>query len=618
MLAPRTSPLKSKGYTQRDNRIAEAVSAPMSSNEMTDTEPKQYFPVAGLASDGWSTDDEATVTCFCGGVQIVVPVQGKGFLGSFICNCADCHKLSASAHATNFTVLDSHLRYVRGKEQLKQFGQSDTIFLKGNKEYDDVTMTNHFCSVCGSLMFRTAGSFPGASIMRVGSVDDFTLQSTKLRPTKEQFTRDRVAWKAPTEGAEQFEGDGLHVQQPRKPRAHPCDGVHEPLKASEIRGRISTRVLLPRSYDVALQPSDICPVARMSRDDPHSKGHKYFPTAGLASDGWSSEDEATATCFCGLVQLVVPIQGSGFSPSRICNCPDCHKISGTVHSTNFNVQTSHVRFMRGEDRLTHFAQVDTVLSKDDGNDHTRTNSFCSQCGVLLYRSNASAPGIINIRLGTVDDFALQSTLRPTAEHFVRDRVGWKLPTAGAEQNWISPSSPAFADETDMTRSEQYFPIAGLAHDGWSTDEEATTTCFCGRVQLVVPIRGEGFLGARLCHCADCHKFTGSIHATNFSALTSLVRYNRGKDQLETFSQSQTMFRKDDEKTQTNSFCRTCGTLMYRFNSSVPDRVSVRVGTVDDFALHSTKLRPTVEIFTKDRVTWKPPTEGAQQFEAAPT
>jgi len=28
-----------------------------------------------------------------------------------------------------------------------------------------------------------------------------------------------------------------------------------------------------------------------------------FPIAGLVTDGWSTEDEATATCFCGAVQL---------------------------------------------------------------------------------------------------------------------------------------------------------------------------------------------------------------------------------------------------------------------------------------------------------------------------
>jgi hypothetical protein len=33
------------------------------------------------------------------------------------------------------------------------------------------------------------------------------------------------------------------------------------------------------------------------------KSKPYFPLAGGADDGWSTEDEATATCFCGAVQL---------------------------------------------------------------------------------------------------------------------------------------------------------------------------------------------------------------------------------------------------------------------------------------------------------------------------
>lgn len=30
-----------------------------------------------------------------------------------------------------------------------------------------------------------------------------------------------------------------------------------------------------------------------------------------------------------------------------------------------------------------------------------------------------------------------------------------------------------------------FPVIQLANDGWSTDKEATATCFCGAVQLVL-------------------------------------------------------------------------------------------------------------------------------------
>ena len=33
------------------------------------------------------------------------------------------------------------------------------------------------------------------------------------------------------------------------------------------------------------------------------KTKPYIPLASLANDGYSKEDEATATCFCGAVQL---------------------------------------------------------------------------------------------------------------------------------------------------------------------------------------------------------------------------------------------------------------------------------------------------------------------------
>lgn len=66
-------------------------------------------------------------------------------------------------------------------------------------------MTNYFCSTCGTLMYRVGESWPGMSILRVGTVDDFTLHETKLRPQFEQFNTDRVSWKVAVEGVEQFD-----------------------------------------------------------------------------------------------------------------------------------------------------------------------------------------------------------------------------------------------------------------------------------------------------------------------------------------------------------------------------------------------------------------------------
>lgn len=33
------------------------------------------------------------------------------------------------------------------------------------------------------------------------------------------------------------------------------------------------------------------------------------------------------------------------------------------------------------------------------------------------------------------------------------------------------------------KTKPYFPLAGLATDGFSNDEYATATCYCGAVQL---------------------------------------------------------------------------------------------------------------------------------------
>ncbi|KAF7354780.1 putative glutathione-dependent formaldehyde-activating gfa [Mycena sanguinolenta] len=157
---------------------------------------QSYFPLAGGASDGWSNGQEATATCFCGAVQLKFPTRAPGLVFTFICNCTDCRKITASMFASNFTVLDTHLTHLRGRENLTSFSQSHTI-ASGN------TMTNYFCSTCGTLMYRVSSGFPGTSVLRLGTVDDFHLHETKLKPRVEQFTENRVAWLHGAEGVKQ-------------------------------------------------------------------------------------------------------------------------------------------------------------------------------------------------------------------------------------------------------------------------------------------------------------------------------------------------------------------------------------------------------------------------------
>lgn len=108
--------------------------------------------------------------------------------------------------ASNFIVNDKAVKHLQGKDKLTKFAQNKTI-------ESGSTMENNFCSVCGTLMYRVSSGFPGRFVMRIGTVDDFSLHETKLKPRIEQFCRDRVSWFKGGEGVQQEHGN---FYDPRK------------------------------------------------------------------------------------------------------------------------------------------------------------------------------------------------------------------------------------------------------------------------------------------------------------------------------------------------------------------------------------------------------------------
>ena len=104
--------------------------------------------------------------------------------------------------ASNFTIADDHLTHERGRENMTIYKQSKTIGSGKN-------MSNYFCKTCGSLMYRVGEDFPGLSILRIGTVDDFTLMETKLKPQIEQYVEERVSWLSPVKGVKQAKGMGF-------------------------------------------------------------------------------------------------------------------------------------------------------------------------------------------------------------------------------------------------------------------------------------------------------------------------------------------------------------------------------------------------------------------------
>lgn len=116
-----------------------------------------------------------------------------------VCHCTDCHKIHSTMFGSNFAIKESVTTHTRGKDLLTKYSRNDTT-TTGN------TMENHFCRICGTLMYRIGTGFPGVLIARIATVDDFHLHDKLMKPEVEQFTKDRVAWLGGIEGVKQVEG----------------------------------------------------------------------------------------------------------------------------------------------------------------------------------------------------------------------------------------------------------------------------------------------------------------------------------------------------------------------------------------------------------------------------
>ncbi|KAL4795938.1 Mss4-like protein [Aspergillus venezuelensis] len=137
---------------------------------------------------------------------LAVPLKPPSLINTFLCHCADCHKLTSSMFTSNFTALASSVRHIRGQRNLKTLKQDKT-------PSSGSAVTNYTCGTCGSLMYRVSEAFPAIMVLRTGTVDDFELHGSVFRPGVEVFTTCRRDWVGPVEGAMQDEGLFFKVRE---------------------------------------------------------------------------------------------------------------------------------------------------------------------------------------------------------------------------------------------------------------------------------------------------------------------------------------------------------------------------------------------------------------------
>lgn len=127
-------------------------------------------------------------SCLCG--ANIITYSGEPVL-KFRCHCTDERKLTGAAFALNILWSTDTLEVKSGK--LSTWGKEVN---SGN------FMTNHSCSRCGSLLYRTSTGYPGMMAIKAGCIDGVDA-AKEFVPTVEIFTRSRVPWVPAIEGARQ-------------------------------------------------------------------------------------------------------------------------------------------------------------------------------------------------------------------------------------------------------------------------------------------------------------------------------------------------------------------------------------------------------------------------------
>lgn len=105
----------------------------------------------------------------------------------------------------------------------------------------------------------------------------------------------------------------------------------------------------------------------------------------------------TGGCLCGAIRYEIdgePVRAAN------CHCDDCRRATGSSFGTNVFYKEGDVKILKGTPKkFQHPA--------DSGN--TMTKMFCDNCGSQVFGSGSGRPGVLGVRIGSMDD---ASTVKP--------------------------------------------------------------------------------------------------------------------------------------------------------------------------------------------------------------
>ena len=117
----------------------------------------------------------------------------------------------------------------------------------------------------------------------------------------------------------------------------------------------------------------------------------------------------TGSCLCGEIEFQIT---GKINPIQICHCQQCRKAQGGPLATNIPVNISNLNFVKGGEYLQEFESL-TRKGKH--------RVFCRRCGSPILSKLDTAPAIVRVRAGTLDE---PFSSRLALHQFVARKASW--------------------------------------------------------------------------------------------------------------------------------------------------------------------------------------------------
>lgn len=114
------------------------------------------------------------------------------------------------------------------------------------------------------------------------------------------------------------------------------------------------------------------------------------------------------SCLCGQIRYEVSQELGDFG---YCHCTSCRKASGSGHAANAPMERRNFHLLSGAETIREFESSPGMF-----------RAFCSHCGSPIYAYRAEHPGLLGLRLGSLDT---PFTKHAREHRYVAEKAPWE-------------------------------------------------------------------------------------------------------------------------------------------------------------------------------------------------